>query len=315
MKAPSDDRHAPRHPIRVVANRTGLTPTLLRAWERRYGLIEPARTDSGQRLYSDADIERLALLRQATEAGRSIRLVADLDADALRRLIDEDALDPAAVFDDGTARRVADFSTGAMRAIETMDADLLEAELRRALVVLGVDTFTDGFLAPLLREIGERWVSGDLTPAHEHVATAVVQRVLNWMLDAPPPLHDGPVAIMGTLAGEQHELGALLAAAAAALEGWRVTFLGRDLPAHDLALAARTLDARMVAVSTVHATDLDEFETQLTELLDSLASDVDVFVGGVRARELRLAHRDDRLHVAHSLAEFREAIRGTGVPA
>jgi DNA-binding transcriptional MerR regulator len=303
MKAPSDDRHAARHPIRVVANRTGLTPTLLRAWERRYGLVDPARTDSGQRLYSDADIERLALLRQATEAGRSIRLVADLTVDELRQLIEDDARNPAAAFDDGTARRVADFASGSMRAIETMDADRLEAELRRALVVLGVDTFTDDFLAPLLRDIGEP------------VATAVVQRVLNWMLEAPPPLRDGPVAIMGTLSGEQHELGALLAAAAAALEGWRVTFLGRDLPAHDLALAARTLDARMVAVSTVHATDLDEFEEQLTELLDGLAGDVDVFVGGVRARELRLAQTDDRLHVAHSLAEFREAIRGTGVPA
>ena len=153
---------------------------------------------------------------------------------------------------------------------------------------------------------------GNLAPVYsEYVAGGV----LNWMLEAPPPLRDGPVAIMGTLSGEQHELGALLAAAAAALEGWRVTFLGRDLPAHDLALAARTLDARMVAVSTVHATDLDEFEEQLTELLDGLAGDVDVFVGGVRARELRLAQTDDRLHVAHSLAEFREAIRGTGVPA
>src|SRR5918997_5056654 len=79
-----------RHPIGVVAERTGLSPDLLRVWERRYQAVEPSRSLDGQRAYSDADVERLRLLRLATLAGRSIRQVARLTSDELARLVRED---------------------------------------------------------------------------------------------------------------------------------------------------------------------------------------------------------------------------------
>src|SRR5918999_1138203 len=79
-----------RHPIGVVADRTGLSPDLLRGWERRYRAVEPSRSADGQRTYSDADIERLRLLRLATAAGRSIRQVARLASDELAQLVRED---------------------------------------------------------------------------------------------------------------------------------------------------------------------------------------------------------------------------------
>ncbi|MEQ9569536.1 MAG: MerR family transcriptional regulator, partial [Longimicrobiales bacterium] len=108
MNSPSSSREA-RHPIRVVASRTGLTPTLLRAWERRYGVVEPGRSDGGQRLYSDDDIERLVLLKRATDAGRAIRLVADLTVDELRDLVQEDrsARAPAQAHDARVDRALA----------------------------------------------------------------------------------------------------------------------------------------------------------------------------------------------------------------
>src|SRR5829696_5654503 len=83
-------RTTPRHPIAVVAERTGLSHDLLRVWERRYGVVAPTRGPGGQRLYSDADIERLALLHAATRAGRSISQVAGLTDEALAELLDED---------------------------------------------------------------------------------------------------------------------------------------------------------------------------------------------------------------------------------
>ena len=79
------------HPMRVVTRRTGLSPDLLRAWERRYEVVTPSRSKGGRRLYSDADIERLRLLYRATLAGRSIGLVADLSADALAAVVRQDA--------------------------------------------------------------------------------------------------------------------------------------------------------------------------------------------------------------------------------
>lgn len=314
-KTQDPQRETPRHPIRVVATRTGLSPTLLRAWERRYGVVEPSRSEGGQRLYSDADIERLALLKGVTDAGRAIRTVAELSLEELRGMAREDREARAPVARPLPDGRLETFHREAMEAVEKMDADLLEAELRRALVVLGVGPFTDELLAPLLRDIGDRWVRGELRPAHEHVATAVVKRVLNWMIDPPRPEKAGPVAVVGTLAGEQHELGALLAAATAALEGWRVTFLGRDLPASDVALAARTLDAHLVAVSTVHPADPDEIREQLTELLEGLPARTRVFLGGAPAAGLSTEFGDPRIHAVTNLAEFRSALRAEFGPA
>ena len=79
-----------KHPIRVVTTRTGLTPDLLRAWERRYGVVTPTRSTGGQRLYSDADVERLAMLHRAVLSGRAIRTVAELTDDELAALVGVD---------------------------------------------------------------------------------------------------------------------------------------------------------------------------------------------------------------------------------
>ena len=83
-------RTTPRHPIAVVTERTGLSQDLLRVWERRYRAVSPTRGPGGQRLYSDADIERLVLLHAATRAGRSISRVANLANEALSAMVDED---------------------------------------------------------------------------------------------------------------------------------------------------------------------------------------------------------------------------------
>ena len=81
-----------KHPIKVVAQRTGLSPHVIRAWERRYGVVSPARTEGNQRLYSTADIERLDLLRRATELGHNISHLAELPSLRLRRLLADEAL-------------------------------------------------------------------------------------------------------------------------------------------------------------------------------------------------------------------------------
>ncbi|MGB0225452.1 MAG: MerR family transcriptional regulator, partial [Litorivicinaceae bacterium] len=82
---------APRHPIRLVANRTGLTVDLIRAWEKRYHVVEPARSDTKRRLYSDYDIERLRLIRIAKQNGRRLVDVAPMSLEALRDVVSEDS--------------------------------------------------------------------------------------------------------------------------------------------------------------------------------------------------------------------------------
>jgi methanogenic corrinoid protein MtbC1 len=300
----------PRHPIRVVSARTGLAPTLLRAWERRYAVVDPGRSDGGQRLYSDDDVDRLVLLKRATDAGRAIRNVADLPTEELRALVREDrgALAPVEAGDP----RVDAALAAAWKCIEAMDAEGLEMELRRAVVTLGSAAFTDRLVSPLLRTIGQRWVDGEVRPAHEHVASGVIKRVLNWMVEPARSDASGPGIVVGTLSGEMHELGALLAGATAALEGWRVTFLGHDLPPEEFALAASTVSARAIGISTVHPTAVDGIPQQVARLLAELPDDVALVLGGPAAHAVRDAVADARLHSVDTLAAFRGALRELG---
>jgi DNA-binding transcriptional MerR regulator len=90
MKSTSSDPEQGRHPIAVVAERTGLSQDVLRVWERRYAVVRPRRGSDGKRLYSDADVERLGLLHAATRAGRNVSAVARLSTDAIAALVEED---------------------------------------------------------------------------------------------------------------------------------------------------------------------------------------------------------------------------------
>ncbi|HSJ65675.1 MAG TPA: MerR family transcriptional regulator, partial [Gemmatimonadaceae bacterium] len=177
----------PRHPIGVVSERTGLSSDVLRVWERRYGVVRPARAEGGQRLYSDTDVERLRLLHIATLAGRSIGRIAHHTTEELARLVDEDGAARAALDArrNGAAGALADECVDtALRAAMHLDAYALDHELQRALSLLGLQAFLTGVAAPLLRAVGEEWHAGRLTPAHEHLATDAVRRVAGEVVQA-----------------------------------------------------------------------------------------------------------------------------------
>lgn len=266
-----------RHPIGVAAERTGLTTDLIRAWERRYGAVEPERDEAGQRLYSDADVERLRMLHRATEGGRAISQVVDLEPGALAELVRGDE---AARAD----RRMERPGVEELLALaRSLDGPALEVALRRALLVEGLAGFAEHVAAPLLRRVGEGWHAGAITPAQEHVASAAITRVLTTTRDGRGT---GPVAVIGTLSGERHEVGALMAAVAAELAGWRVVYLGADLPASELAAAAEATGARAVCASVVTPASTD-VARQLRSLRSRLPEEVEVYAGGSGVEALR----------------------------
>jgi DNA-binding transcriptional MerR regulator/methylmalonyl-CoA mutase cobalamin-binding subunit len=283
-----------RHPMRVVTRRTGLSPDLLRAWERRYDVVTPSRTEGGRRLYSDTDIERLRLLYRATLAGRSIGLVAELPTEALTALVRQDAAADATAEAQHASRGVqprdgdapmaaADYRADAMRAIERLDATALEATLRRATIALSSIALLDGLLVPLLEDVGAHWREGTLRPVHEHLASMMVRRALDGVVEsASPPLATASV-VVATPSGQLHELGALLVAASAATEGWRVTYLGPDLPAEDIAECAVRTRARAVALSVVYPTGDPTVGDELRRLRAALPKRTALLVGGAAA--------------------------------
>jgi DNA-binding transcriptional MerR regulator/methylmalonyl-CoA mutase cobalamin-binding subunit len=293
----SELAQTPRHPIRIVAERTGLTVDVLRAWQKRYGAVRPGRSESGQRLYSDADIERLRLIAEAVRAGRSVGLVAGLSSEEIIALIREDQTSTRPRADE--VQRVV---THCLTLTGALDDAQLEIQLRRALLAFGVDTFLDGIAAPLLTRIGDAWESGELTPAHEHMASAVIRRVLDWVIASAETGDDAPLMMLTTPSGDLHELGAMLAATIAALGGWQVRYLGPNLPATDLARAAQQADARAVSVSVVHAedTDLNKYFNDLVKELDGTT----LFAGGAAAQRVEV----NGVRVFTNLQEFRSEL-------
>lgn len=300
-----------RQPSGVVSERTGLSLDLLRVWERRYKVVEPIRAPGGQRLYSDDDIVRLRLLHAATRGGRSIGQVAHLTTSELGALVTEDEEGRA-----HTQREAAGPPPGEVylerameRALE-LDAGELDVVLRRAMASLGLWEFAEGVVTPLLRAIGDGWHAGRITPAQEHLASAAIRRVLLASTDLLPRASGGGNMVVATPAGDRHEMGALLVAAGAAIEGWQVTYLGSDLPVAEIATAAARTDARTVALSVSYITDREQIVQDLRSLRAQLSADVGLLVGGAAASDLAHDLAGTGIRVLADFAALRTVLRG-----
>jgi DNA-binding transcriptional MerR regulator/methylmalonyl-CoA mutase cobalamin-binding subunit len=305
-----------QHPMRVVTRRTGLSADLLRAWERRYEVVKPSRSESGRRLYSDADIERLGLLYRATLAGRGIGQIARLSTPELAALVRRDAeadrtgngaQSPEPVATPGD--HLAEFLRDCFRAIERLDTVALEASLRRAVVALPAAALLDGLVVPLLERVGTHWREGTLRPVHGHLASAVLRRVLDRVIETAASAAASPNLVVATPAGQVHEFGAMLAAATAAAEGWRVTYLGASLPAEDIAAAAEQTRARAVALSIVYPASDRAVGHELRRLGTLLPKDVTLVVGGAASTSYHAVLEEVRATPVDDLADFRSQLQ------
>lgn len=270
--------------IQAAAERTGLTPHVIRAWERRYRAIEPERSAGHHRLYSEADIERLAMLSRAVREGHSIGTIARLPIDEVRALLTNPSppmhLDKNATDNDPAAS----FREDALDATARFDSPALDNVLRNALLTLGHQGLLRRAVAPLAQEIGERWRTGEFTAAHEHFFTASVKVFLGELTRQFATPLAAPRIIVATPTGQLHELGAVMAAATAANLGWRPIYLGPSLPAHEIAGAALRNQAEAVALSIVYPEDDPDLPRELTDLSRFLPEDTRILAGGRAAR-------------------------------
>lgn len=303
QKATPDEQ--PRHPIQVVARRTGLSVDVIRVWERRYQAVSPGRTETRRRLYSDAEVNRLLLLRRATESGRRIGDVAGLPTDELARLV---ATDRGAEPDMAAAPEA--FVQRCLEAAERMDPTALEAELTRAAVGFSLPMLLDRVVAALMREVGERWHRGEFRVGQEHLVSAVVRSFLGGLYSTSNMSGTGPVLIVTTPLGQDHELGALMAAVLAAADGWRVVHLAPNTPAAEIAAAAQKVDARAIALALAYPQDDPWLVQELRVLRQQLPQQVALLVGG-RASNGYAEVLDEigALRLA-SLEQFRAALAG-----
>ena len=301
----------PRHPIAVVAERTGLSQDVLRVWERRYGAVRPTRTAGGERLYSDADIHRLRLLHAATAGRRRIASVAALPTIELGQLVAADEAEAAPTPGSGPLSAPNGGSGSAVDAamdrVRAFDAGGLDALLRQSVLRLGVFPFLEQVAAPLLARVGDEWHGGRLSIAEEHLASAVVEHLAREMTRTTARA-DGPRLVVATPAGARHIIGAALLAAGAAAEGWSVVFLGGDVPADEIARATESANAEAVALSVVYAEDPRALLEELKTVRARLPAEVPLLVGGRAAATVARELEGAGIGVGATFADLRELL-------
>ena len=226
--------------IGELSRRTGVSPELLRAWQRRYGLFEPDRSPGRFRLYSDADVSRVEAMRKQIADGLSA-------AEASRRVLGTVAQDAGAR---GDASAIAEPVAELRIALEAFDDTSAHAAIDRLLASLSLEAFLRDVVLPLLREIGEKWERGDLTVAQEHFASNLVRARLmavgrGWGRGT------GRHALLAAPAGEQHDLGLVVLALVLRDRGWRVTFLGADTPVDTIVDTSRRVAPEVIVLAVL----------------------------------------------------------------
>jgi len=240
--------------IGELARRSGVSTDLLRAWERRYGLLEPTRTAAGYRLYSTDDEARVrsmqAHLARGLAAAEAARLARDATATAAA---------------DGAP---ADLADALWSALDSFDDAGAQAAFDRLVAAFSIEAVAQTAVLPYLRTLGERWRDGDASVAQEHFASGLLRARLlglarGWDRGA------GPRALLACPPGERHDLGLIVLGLALRDRGWRVTFLGPDTPIETLAAAAAQLEPAAVVLSSLARDSLVAAEAAIARLAAS----------------------------------------------
>jgi DNA-binding transcriptional MerR regulator len=272
--------------IGELSRRVGVSPALLRAWERRYGLLEPARTDGGLRLYGPEDERRVRDMQAGLRGGLSAAEAARAAMSGAGGL-QETGLSPAPL----------------AAALDAMDAEEAQLVLDRLFATFTLETVLSEVILPYLHELGERWSRGKASVTQEHFASNLIRGRL-MSLARSWGTGGGPLAVLACAPGEQHDLPLVAFGLALRGRGWRIAFLGADTPVESMAGAAGILDPALLVVSAVTS----EIYERSADELANLARSSPLAIAGAGASE-RLAERldcrflaDDPVSAAASLS-------------
>lgn len=292
--------------IGEFSDRVGISADLLRAWERRYGVLEPDRSSGGFRLYSDADVARVRRMASLIDEGLSAAEAARVTLTTQPGTEPERRVEGPESFDDEVTRL--------RDPLLAFDDQAAQQAFDRLLSRFEVDTVLAAVVLPLLQDIGDRWSAGDITVAQEHYATHMIRaRLLGLARGWGGGI--GPCAVLATAPGEEHDLGLIAFGLSLWRRGWRIVFLGANTPANALADTVASTSPDLVVVTAI---DPDCFDP-VAPTLRSLTPEVDVAIGGAgatrdqaRATGARLLDRDPvttadevtrRFHAEHTRSE------------
>lgn len=271
------NQSADLYPIRTVSAITGINPVTLRAWERRYGLIRPRRTETGHRIYSARDIDKINRAIVLVEKGHSISQVAAML---------EAASSAAASPSDVSGNTWKDYQSRMLTAISGFREDELDSIYNEVLALFSLPVVNRHLIVPLLKDLGDRWQNGAGSVAEEHFFAFYLRNKLGARFHHRGQRNLGPLLISACLPGESHETGLMLFSLAALDRGYRLVNLGANMPLEDLPLAARRAGADGLILSGRVDPEEDVLGPRLRSLVNRSA--VPVFVGG----QVSVRHRD-----------------------
>jgi len=262
-------------PIGTVSSVTGVNSVTLRAWERRYGLIKPTRTDSGHRLYSDEDIERIKLILELLDEGIAISRVKEaLKISSIENQPDSDGLAHWNKYQDEMLRGVNNFDEG-----------ILDNAYNEAMALYPVDVVTKQLLIPLMVKLGQRWMNVSTGIAEEHFFSSFMRNKLGARFHHRNKYNTGPQLVAACVPGEQHEFGLLMFSLSAHSRGYRVILLGADMPLSQLAEVLHRSNSDGIVLSGSIETEHPDFLKELEKLVND--SHAPVWVGGRTSEKLR----------------------------
>ena len=260
----------PKFTIKSVCAQTGVRAVTLRAWERRYNLLEPHRTDGNYRLYSDRDVAVLRWLKRQVDSGLSISAAA-ATLQEMRRA--GKLPEPPLAIETGSAPKTAtpptQFASRLYQAMIRLDEDSALLILNEAHAVFDLATICIEVLTPCMAEIGEAWHRHEISVATEHFATSYVRGRLMSLLKSYPVRRGAPRLAVGCAPNERHDVGGLMVSVLLRRDGFRVDFLGADVPIEDVVIYARAEKPAMICISAAtpeSARDLKRLHQMLSYL-------------------------------------------------
>jgi MerR family transcriptional regulator, light-induced transcriptional regulator len=300
-------------PIQMASQLSGLSTHVIRIWERRYQALQPNRTGTNRRIYDEESVERLKLLRELTENGCRIGNIARLPDDDLRKMLDQTLRKPSYITSRSSSYSVdalppldteADFVRQAIEAAKSYDSDRLRRLLQRSRQQFGQRGMIHHVLCSFIESVGREWQAGNLRPAHEHVATAVIREILMTPVPGSITAPSAPEVVITTPSGELHELGAMLVAASARDLGWNTTYLGPNLPIEEIAACVRARRAKALALSVVYPERDPTIMDKLRHIRQLLPENITIIVGGRASSGYRDVMPDLQVEWGHSLLDM-----------
>lgn len=267
----------PSYNVKAIVMQTGVAAATLRAWERRYGVPAPPRTDSGYRLYSARDMAVIRWLKSQIDAGMSIsHAIALMQAQMRRGETGPESQPPQPETPDPESAPLPPASTGHLRntlihAAAQFDESAVERVFSEAFSLHSVEDVCTTVIQPALAAIGARWHAGELSIGVEHFATNLVRRKLGALLAAAPaPVHTEKI-VAACAPGEQHEIGLLITSLFLRRLGHPVVYLGQDTPLKRLHETLSQTSASVLLLSATHLVAA----AQMLSLIDGLSGQTD----------------------------------------